>query len=65
MEMTEATKQALANKVLNRLEGDEGIQDVINTAIIELFEQQGIDIDSDYGFEAINDIATRFTLILN
>lgn len=63
--MNEEIKQAIANQALRMIEGDDTVQDVINDALIKAFEQNSINTFTDEGFDALNDIATRFTLIYN
>ena len=53
---------ALKKEVLLDLEGNDALMDAINEAVIRVFEANGIDVGTDAGFEALNDVATSFYL---
>ena len=60
--MNKTILAALKEQVLLDLEANDQLMDAINEAVIRVFETNGIDVRTDTGFEALNDVATSFYL---
>ena len=60
--MNNTILNALKEQVLLDLEGNDEMMDAINAAVIRVFEANSIDVGTDAGFEALNDVATSFYL---
>jgi len=60
--MNKTILAALKEQVLLDLEANDQLMDAINEAVIRVFETNGIDVSTDTGFEALNDVATSFYL---
>ena len=60
--MNKTILKALKEEVLLDLEANDQLMDAINEAVIRVFETNCIDVDTDTGFEALNEVATSFYL---
>ena len=60
--MNKTILNALKEQVLLDLEANDQLMDAINEAVIRVFEANSIDVGTDAGFEALNDVATSFYL---
>ena len=59
--MTFQELRVLTSEVLLKLEGDQRISDIIADAIVDVFEEHGIEPDEE-GFDALMDVASNITL---